>query len=354
MAEIDTDQVLRCVEPIWKTIPPTARRVLGRIEDVLSYATVHKYREGLNPARWDRGARTCCPSSATATSITTRFRTSRCRSSCPACAPSTALQRGHLNCCASRPCEPRRCGWRSGRSSTWTARRGRCQRRRMKKSTADHRVPLSDRAVEILRALPRLDDWVFPGAAAGKPIGSSTMLRKVLKPLRADCTVHGFRSTFRDWAAETRAIQITWSRWHWLTAIGTSVEKAYRRGDLLEKRKRLMQEWSAYCCGPALLGREPWCRCGAPSSVALALGHARCRIMPACTGAPGPPVISEPAPDAGTPALPVSLTSGPAKLWATVLGNAEVFAGRNTASAEASLLFVPPPTKQRRQAVCRS
>ena len=53
VAEIDTDQVLRCVEPIWKTIPPTARRVLGRIEDVLSYATVHKYREGLNPARWD-------------------------------------------------------------------------------------------------------------------------------------------------------------------------------------------------------------------------------------------------------------------------------------------------------------
>ena len=91
VAEIDRDQVLRCVEPIWKTIPPTARRVLGRIEDVLSYATARSYREGLNPARWDgHMEQRAAQAEWTATSTTTRFRTSRCRSSCPACAPSTA------------------------------------------------------------------------------------------------------------------------------------------------------------------------------------------------------------------------------------------------------------------------
>ena len=131
-------------------------------------------------------------------------------------------------------------------SATWTVPAA-----RMKKSTADHRVPLSERAVNILRALPRLDDWVFPGAAAGKPIGSSTMLREALKPLRADCTVHGFRSTFRDWAAETTGYPNHVVEMALAHTVGTAVEKAYRRGDLLEKRKRLMQDWSSYCCGPA-------------------------------------------------------------------------------------------------------
>ena len=77
------------------------------------------------------------------------------------------------------------------------------------------------------------------------------MLREALKPLRADCTVHGFRSTFRDWAAETTGYPNHVVEMALAHTVGTAVEKAYRRGDLLEKRKRLMQDWSSYCCGPA-------------------------------------------------------------------------------------------------------
>jgi integrase len=108
-----------------------------------------------------------------------------------------------------------------------------------------HRVPLSDRAVELLSGLPRISQHIFPGRA-GEGMGETT-LRKVLKRMGFSITVHGFRSTFRDWAAEQTNFPNHVVEQALAHAIGNGVEAAYRRGDLFEKRRRLMQDWSNYC-----------------------------------------------------------------------------------------------------------
>jgi integrase len=119
----------------------------------------------------------------------------------------------------------------------------------------DHRVPLSARALEILEALPREagNPHVFLGAKAGAPLNPSAMLG-LMRPLRPGFVPHGFRSTFRDWAAErtnypSQAIEMALAH-----AIGDKVEAAYRRGDLFEKRRKLMDAWAAFCATPASSG----------------------------------------------------------------------------------------------------
>jgi integrase len=125
-------------------------------------------------------------------------------------------------------------------AKTWTI-----PAERMKAGKA-HKVPLSDRAVEILRSLPRTDARVFPGYAKG-------MLR-LLKDLRPDATVHGFRSTFRDWAAERTNFPREVCEMALAHAIPDAVEAAYRRGDLFEKRRRLMADWATWCSRPVPTG----------------------------------------------------------------------------------------------------
>jgi integrase len=115
------------------------------------------------------------------------------------------------------------------------------------KAGKEHRVPLSDRAVAILLALPRDDSgYVFPGAKAGRSLSESSML-KLLRGLRSELTVHGFRSTFRDWAAERTAYPREVAEAALAHTIPDKVEAAYRRSDLFDKRRRLMAEWSKFC-----------------------------------------------------------------------------------------------------------
>ena len=117
---------------------------------------------------------------------------------------------------------------------------------RMKMKRA-HRVPLSDRALAVLDGLPRLEDYVFPGAIAGKPISNMAML-ELLKGMNGDgLTVHGFRSTFSDWARESTNYPRDVVEMALAHAIKDKSEAAYRRGDALPKRGRLMQAWSDYC-----------------------------------------------------------------------------------------------------------
>ena len=119
------------------------------------------------------------------------------------------------------------------------------------KGDKEHRVPLSDRALAILRELPReTDDAVFPGRSAGGFLNQDAMA-DVLAKLRPGVTVHGFRSTFRDWAAETTAYPNHVVEMALAHAISNGVEAAYRRGDLFEKRRRLMEEWADYSASPA-------------------------------------------------------------------------------------------------------
>jgi integrase len=116
------------------------------------------------------------------------------------------------------------------------------------KADADHRVPLSDRMLEILAKVPIGGKFVFP-SQAGKKLPHEAML-KVLRAIRLGVTVHGFRSTFRDWAAEQTSYPNEVVEMALAHAIESKVEAAYRRGDLFEKRRRLMADWAMFCASP--------------------------------------------------------------------------------------------------------
>jgi integrase len=115
------------------------------------------------------------------------------------------------------------------------------------KSRKEHRVPLAPRVLKILESLPRESEFVFRGQKKGKPLSQLAMLSTLRRLGRDDLTVHGFRSTFRDWAAETTAYPNHVVEMALAHAIGDQVEAAYRRGDLFEKRRRLMDDWARHC-----------------------------------------------------------------------------------------------------------
>jgi integrase len=130
------------------------------------------------------------------------------------------------------------------------------------KVAKEHRVPLSEPAMALLRSLlPLRDagrgDWVFPGAREGRPL-SRTAMEKVLRRMnRADLTVHGFRSTFRDWCGESTTHPHEVAEAALAHTVGNKVEAAYRRGDLFEKRRQMMGDWALFCAGPGLTGIQP-------------------------------------------------------------------------------------------------
>jgi integrase len=115
------------------------------------------------------------------------------------------------------------------------------------KGDREHRVPLSRRALKILAELPREDNFVFLGAHSGRPLSNMALLSLLRRMGRGDLTAHGFRSSFRDWCAECTAYPREVAEAALAHMIESKVEAAYRRGDLFEKRRRLMAEWAAYC-----------------------------------------------------------------------------------------------------------
>jgi integrase len=118
------------------------------------------------------------------------------------------------------------------------------------KGGREQRVPLSPPAIEALKALPREGEFVFPGARPGKPLSNMALLTTLRRMGRGDLTAHGFRSSFRDWAAETTGYPSDVVEMALAHVIASKVEAAYRRGDLFEKRRRLMDDWGAYCGSP--------------------------------------------------------------------------------------------------------
>ena len=122
------------------------------------------------------------------------------------------------------------------------------------KHKRDHKVPLCDRSLEILASIPRERKFVFAGKA-GQPLSNMAML-ELLKDMRPGITVHGFRSTFKDWATERTNFPNIVSEMALAHTIGNATEAAYRRGELLEKRRRLMREWERYCSRPAVTKDE--------------------------------------------------------------------------------------------------
>lgn len=245
---IDTAQVMRCLDPIWTTKTETASRVRGRMESVLAWATVRGLRSGDNPAAWRNHLDQLLPAR-------TKVQKVEHRPALPYTEAGTFMaelrQRYTLAARAlelqilttSRPGEAAGAQWPEFdlHGAVWTIPAGRM------KAGKEHRVPLSPAVVKLLKALPRIDGStnVFPGVK-GKPITTEAAM-KLLKELRPGLTAHGFRSTFRDWAAETTAHPREVIEAAMAHRLKDAAEAAYQRGDLLQRRAVLMKDWAGYC-----------------------------------------------------------------------------------------------------------
>jgi integrase len=245
---IDTALVLKALEPIWHVKTETASRVRGRIEAVLDFASVRGYRTGENPAAWEGNLAHVLPSRST-------FARVKHHPALPYTdVPHFLTQLREREGIAARALEftiltAARSGEAIGaqwpevdlKAKLWVVPAERMKARK------EHRVPLSDRAIAILRSLPRVGNFVFPGPRLDAPIGNTAMSRLLKNTGFASITVHGFRSSFRDWAEECTGYSSHVVEMALAHAISGAVEKAYRRGDLLEQRRKLMSAWAAYC-----------------------------------------------------------------------------------------------------------
>jgi integrase len=251
VAAIDTTLVMQVLDPIWTTKTETAGRVRGRIESVLNWASARGYRTGDNPARWRGHLDHLLPDRAKVAKVEHLpalpyadlpdfLAELRQRNGIPA----KALEFAILT--AARPGEVLLADWSE---IDFAARVWAVPGTRMK-AGRDHRVPLSDAAMAVLEALPEpRSEPVFPGARPGRPIGRNALMKELRRMGRGDLTVHGFRSTFRDWAAEATEFPGEVCEAALTHAIGDKTEAAYRRGDLLERRRLLMAAWAAYGAG---------------------------------------------------------------------------------------------------------
>jgi integrase len=250
VADIDDVAVLQALEPIWATKTETATRLRQRIEAVLDWAAVRQYRRGDNPARWRGHLDHLLPTPNKLKAV--KPRAALPYSDVPAffvtlrqeagLAP-IALQLQILT--ATRPGEVVGARWDEFdmANETWTVPGD-----RMKAGKA-HRIPLSAEVVRLLEAVPRTTSFVFPGRRHG---GMTTAaLLKVLKSLRPGLTVHGFRSTFRDWAADMTAYPREVAEQALAHSLPDKTEAAYRRTDLFTKRARLMRDWAKFCGTPS-------------------------------------------------------------------------------------------------------
>jgi integrase len=247
---VDVALVLKALEPIWTIKPETAGRVRGRVERILDWAKVRGFRQGENPARW-RGHLDML--------LAPRAKVRRVRH-------YAALPYGELpgflakiqerNAAAARALEfailtAARTGEVLGarwnemdlENNIWTVPASRM------KAGREHRVPLSIAGLTVLERLRavRQNDFVFPGERPNKPLSNMSMLMMLRRIGRADLTVHGFRSTFRDWAAEQTNFPREVAEAALAHVVADRTEAAYRRGDLFDKRRRMMDAWAAHC-----------------------------------------------------------------------------------------------------------
>lgn len=269
--DIEPRDVLRALKPIWSEIPETASRVRGRIEAVLSWATVAGYRTGDNPARWAGNLKELLPASPKASRVKNHpalalddaprwYATLLTREGMGA----RALQFAAL--VAARSGEVRGATWSEIdlERALWVIP---AQRMKMKR---EHRVPLSKAAVALLEALPRFEgqDLIFPAIRGGMLSDmtlSATMRRIHAADIESDgpgfvdrvskspAVPHGLRSTFRDWIAERTRYPGEMAEVALAHRISNATEAAYRRGDMIEKRRAMMADWASFMGGNSVM-----------------------------------------------------------------------------------------------------
>lgn len=249
---IETSHVMKILEKdnFWHEKTETAHRVRGRIESVLDWATARKYRSGENPARWKGHLDKLLPAR-------TKVKKTEHHAALPwaeigAFMADLRQQVGiaaraveYTILTAARSGEVRGAMWDEIDldAGVWIVPSDRM------KAKKEHRVPLSTKALALLAEQKKLfpEGFVFPGAKEGKPLSDMSLTAVLRRMDRNEITIHGFRSTFRDWAAESTAYPGEMVEMALAHTIGNKVEAAYRRGDLFEKRRRLMQDWCDFC-----------------------------------------------------------------------------------------------------------
>jgi integrase len=249
---IDTTLVLKILEPIWTAKPETAGRVRGRIESILDWAKAREYRQGENPARWRGHLDKLLPARGKVRKV--EHHAALPYTELPDFLVALREQEGiaaraleFTILTAARTGETIGARWSEFDllDKTWTV-----PAERMKAGKA-HRVPLSARALGILEEMQvhrHVDDgFVFPGEKPGKPLSNMAFLMLLRRMERDDLTAHGFRATFKTWASERTAVQNEIAEAALAHVVGSKVEQAYRRGDMFEKRRKLMQQWATFC-----------------------------------------------------------------------------------------------------------
>lgn len=254
--QISTEDVLTILSPIWTTRTETAKRVQGRVENVLDFAAARQWRDPINPARWRGHLDKLLPRP-------TKVKTIRRQPAMPytelpafmaelrgmGSVSSLALQLLILT--ATRTSETLKAEWSelNMEAAEWTIPASRMKARR------EHRVPLSKAAVAALEAAPRIADnpYIFPGGREGRPLSQMALLM-LMRGMghgvggdKSDAVPHGFRSSFRDWSGEVSSFPHDVCEMALAHAIPNAAERAYRRGDLLEKRRKMMEAWSEWC-----------------------------------------------------------------------------------------------------------
>jgi len=249
--DIELAHIVKVLEKddFWTAKTETASRVRGRIESVLDWATVRGYRKGENPARWKGHLDKVLPAPKKVAKVEHHaalpvdeigafMRDLRQREGIAARALEVLILT------ATRSGELRGMTWAEVNldEAVWIVPAARMKAKR------EHRVPLSVRVIEVLRGLPVVaGGLVFPGMREGSPLSDMTLTAVLRRMGRGDLTAHGFRSTFRDWAAERTNYPRDVAEMALAPTIGDKVEAAYRRGDLFDKRTRMMEDWARFC-----------------------------------------------------------------------------------------------------------
>mgnify|MGYP001289270257 CR=1 FL=1 len=244
---VETADVLAVLKPIWEAKIETASRVRQRIEAVLDYATALGARPGDNPARWRGHLDHLLPPPRKVRAV--RHHTALDWRAAPAFMAELRQREGTAAkalafaiLTAARSGEVRHATWREidDEAACWTVPAGRM------KGNREHRVPLAPVVRELLGERGRPDALLFPGAVAGRPLSDMSLTAVLRRMGRGDLTAHGFRSAFRDWAGEATAHAREVIEAALAHRLKDKAEAAYARGDLLAKRRRLMEDWASF------------------------------------------------------------------------------------------------------------
>jgi integrase len=259
--DVETAHVMAALEPIWTTKPETATRVRGRIEAVLDYAKARGWRTGENPARWRGHLANLLPARDKVARVEHHaalpwrdvgaFMVALGEREAGSVA-ALALRLTILTAARSGEVLGARWAEIDTTEAVWTVPAERM------KAGREHRVPLTDAALTELRQVAELrtnnaaDAFVFPGQKPSKGLSVMAMAMVLRRMDRGDLTVHGFRSSFRDWCAEQTSFDRDTAEAALAHTLRDKTEAAYRRGDLFDKRRRLMEAWAAFCACPTM------------------------------------------------------------------------------------------------------